>query len=135
MRAVFGAMNIGQQVFGEDASGMLKAFREAGGVEVDSAYVYNDGACEEILGECLKWFEPGSFSVATKANPRVTGRLDRESVVAQLEGSLERLGLGSADVFYLHFPDSATPVERAIEGCAELYERGLFSELGVSNLP
>lgn len=135
MRAVFGAMNIGQQVFGEDAVGMLRAFREAGGVEVDAAYVYNDGACEEILGECLKRFEPGSFSVATKANPRVTGRLDRESVVMQLEGSLARLGLGSVDVFYLHFPDRSTSLESALEGCADLYERGLFRELGLSNFP
>lgn len=135
MRAVFGAMNIGQQVFGEGAVGMLRAFREAGGVEVDAAYVYNDGACEEILGECLERFEPGSFSVATKANPRVTGRLDRESVVMQLEGSLARLGLGSVDVFYLHFPDRSTSLESALEGCADLYERGLFRELGLSNFP
>lgn len=135
MKAIFGAMNIGQQVFGEDAVGMLKAFHEAGGVEVDAAYVYNDGACEEILGECLKRFEPGSFSVATKANPRVTGRLDRESVVMQLEGSLERLGLRSVDVFYLHFPDRSTPLESALRGCADLYARGLFRELGLSNFP
>lgn len=135
MKPIFGAMNIGQQVFGDDAVRMLERFSAVGGVEVDAAYVYNDGACEEILGECLKRFEPGTFSVATKANPRVTGRLDRRSVKEQLDGSLRRLGLESVDVFYLHFPDASTPIEEAVRACAELHSEGRFGELGVSNFP
>ena len=135
MKAIFGAMNIGQQVFGEDAVAMLQAFSEAGGAEVDSAYVYNDGLCERELGGCFRELGGDCFSVATKANPRVTGRLDAASVEMQLEGSLRHMGLASIDVFYLHFPDEATPVRSALEGCARLYDRGLFKELGVSNFP
>lgn len=135
MKLVFGAMNIGQQVFGEDAVRMLEEFEAAGGAEIDAAYVYNDGACEEILGECLGRFESGAFSVATKANPRVTGKLDYRSVKDQLDGSLRRLGLNKVDVFYLHFPDASTPIEETVRACAELHSEGKFSELGVSNFP
>lgn len=135
MKPVFGTMNYGQQVFGQDAQNMLAVFSDAGGVELDTAYVYNDGACEELLGECLKRFEPGAFSVATKANPRVTGVLDRSAVVKQLDESLVRMNLSSVDIFYLHFPDMDTPIINALEGCADLYAQGKFKELGVSNFP
>lgn len=135
MKPIFGAMNIGQQVFGEGAVQMLEEFKAAGGTEIDAAYVYNDGICEEILGECLGRFESGTFSVATKANPRVTGKLDYRSVKDQLNGSLRRLDLEEVDVFYLHFPDASTPIEETVRACAELHAEGKFSELGVSNFP
>lgn len=135
MKAIFGTMNLGQQVLGQDAVRMLRTFRDAGGVELDTAYVYNDGACESLLGECFQVIDPGSFSVATKANPRVTGRMDRKSVIDQLNGSLGRMSLPEIDLFFLHFPDKSTPIRSAIEGCAELYSQGKFKELGVSNFP
>ncbi len=134
MKTIFGTMNIGQQVFEDDAVEMLGMFKEAGGSELDTAYVYNDGECEAILGKCLKRFDAG-FSLATKANPRVTGRLDKASVIAQLDRSLERLGVSSVGIFFLHFPDESTPIRSALEGCAKLHEQGKFEELGVSNFP
>lgn len=135
MKSIFGAMNLGQQVFGKDAVAMLTAFADAGGSEIDSAYVYNDGACEKVLGSCLEELKANSFRVATKANPRVSGRLDYDSVKRQLNESLERLGIKSVGIFYLHFPDESTPIEEAVEACSELYAEGKFKELGLSNFP
>lgn len=135
MKAIFGTMNLGQQVFGQDALDMLNEFKQAGGVEFDTAYVYNDGACEELLGECFAKMGLDGISIATKANPKITGVLDRAAVVSQLDGSLARMKLKKVDVFYLHFPDLDTPVRSALEGCAELYAQGKFNELGVSNFP
>lgn len=135
MKAIFGSMNLGKQVFGSDAQLMIEGFLEAGGSEIDAAYVYNDGECERLLGEYLEDVPAKKYSLATKANPRVTGRMDRESVIAQLEESLRRLRVDHVDIFYLHFPDPATPIEETIGACAELHARGLFHELGVSNFP
>ena len=134
MKAILGTMTFGEQVFGGDATDMLRAFADAGGVEVDTAYVYNEGECECILGAALAE-AGGRFDVATKVNPRVSGRLDHDAVVAQLPESLGRLGLGSVDILYLHFPDPGTPISEPLRACAELYARGLFRELGVSNFP
>lgn len=135
MKLIFGTMNLGQQVFGDEAVRMLRAFHDAGGRELDTAYVYNDGACEELVGQCLAALPGLGFGVATKANPRVTGRLDRAAVHDQLDGSLKRLGLDRVDVLYLHFPDPATPVEEPIRALAEAHAQGKFRELGVSNFP
>lgn len=135
MKAVFGSMNLGKQVFGSDAQEMVERYLASGNQEIDAAYVYNDGECERLLGECLSSVSPTRYSLATKANPRVTGRLDRESVINQLEESLRRLRVGYVDIFYLHFPDPETPIAETIQACAELHARGLFRELGVSNFP
>lgn len=134
MKAILGTMTFGEQVFGGDATTMLSAFARSGGIEVDTAYVYNDGECERILGESMK--EAGaSFKLATKVNPRISGRLDYDAVARQLPESLERMGVGSVDILYLHFPDPETPIAEPLRACAELHERGLFCELGVSNFP
>lgn len=135
MKAILGTMTIGESVFGDDAAAMFRAFSAAGGTEVDTAYVYNNGECERIAGQCLAAFPAGHFSVATKVNPRITGRLDADAVRSQLDGSLGRMGLESVDVLYLHFPDRSTLVCSAIEGCAALHAQGKFRELGVSNFP
>lgn len=135
MKAILGTMTIGESVFGDDAASLFEIFSAAGGEEVDAAYVYNGGECERIVGECLAACPTGRFRVATKANPRVTGRLDARAVTSQLDESLVRMGVGSVDVLYLHFPDRSTPVRSALEGCAALYAEGKFRELGVSNFP
>ena len=135
MKPIFGTMNLGQQVLGDEAVRMLRAFHDAGGRELDTAYVYNDGACEGLVGQCLAELTGLGFGVATKVNPRVTGRLDSDAVRDQLDGSLKRLGLDRVDVLYLHFPDAATPVEEPIRALAEAHAQGKFRELGVSNFP
>lgn len=135
MKAIFGTMNIGQQIFDKDAIEMLQAFVSFGGSELDTAYVYNDGACEELLGKCFKTMSPDRFKIATKVNPRVTGLLDYESVCGQLKTSLSRMRLERVDILYLHFPDPVVPIEEPIRACADLYKQGKFAELGVSNFP
>lgn len=126
---------MGQQVYGLDVDEMLTSFRDAGGSELDTAYVYNDGACEREVGASLARIGVGGFSLATKVNPRVTGRLDHDAVIAQLEESLGRLGVTAVDVMYFHFPDRNTPIDEPIRAAAEMYAQGKFSELGVSNFP
>lgn len=132
---VLGTMTFGEQVFGENAAEMVDRFLSYGYRELDTAYVYNNGECERILGAVLKGRERGAFKLSTKVNPRVTGRLDKYAVLTQLNTSLDRLGLDKVDTLYLHFPDPDTPVESALEGCAQLYDEGKFGELGLSNFP
>ena len=39
------------------------------------------------------------------------------------------------DLMYFHFPDGQTPIEGALETYAELHDRGVVGELGLSNYP
>lgn len=132
---VLGTMTFGEQVFGSDVKNMLECFFRAGYKELDTAYVYNEGECERLLGIALESFERNDYEISTKVNPRVTGRLDGDSVIAQVEESLNRLRVKSVNTLYLHFPDPETPVEYALEACEQLYDKGKFRELGLSNFP
>lgn len=132
---ILGTMTIGQQAFDADASTMIDTALSHGITELDTAYVYNEGECERVLGRVLKNVDRSRYTIATKVNPRVTGRMDRESVFQQLNESLQRLQLEKADVLYLHFPDPNTPIEETLAACAALHEQGKFTELGLSNYP
>lgn len=127
-------MTFGESVFSPDVGNFINAFLDAGYTELDTAYVYNDGNCERILGELLPGLDR-PYRIATKVNPRISGRLDGDAAYKQVTGSLERMGLDSVDTVYLHFPDPATPVISVLEAMADLHDQGKYRELGLSNFP
>lgn len=134
MKLILGTMTFGESVFSPDVRAFIDAFLDAGYTELDTAYVYNDGACERLLGEALA-DEKRPFRIATKVNPRVSGRLDGAAAYRQVEESLSRLRLPAADTVYLHFPDPQTPVISVLAAMADLHDQGKFGELGLSNFP
>ncbi|MBP3728879.1 MAG: aldo/keto reductase [Lachnospiraceae bacterium] len=135
MKLILGTMTFGESVFEPDAEALIRLFLEAGYEELDTAYVYNEGASERLIGAALKTIGRERVKIATKVNPRITGRLDGAAARQQLTESLERLQIEAADLFYLHFPDPATPVEDVLETCDALHREGKFRELGLSNFP
>ncbi|MBS5644715.1 MAG: aldo/keto reductase [Clostridiales bacterium] len=130
---VLGTMTFGESVFHPEVEAFVKAFLDAGYEELDTAYVYNEGRCEILLGEALQGIQ--GYKISTKVNPRISGRLDGKAAYTQLNESLARLGMDCVDIFYLHFPDAETPVDSVLEACAELHRQGKFRELGLSNFP
>lgn len=135
MKIVLGTMNFGPQLDLEASRTMVKSYLATGGRELDTAYVYNDGTTENYLGEILPGLNPSSYEVATKVHPRITGRLDRETIMMEFTESLHRMKCDSVDLLYFHFPDGKTPIEGALETVAELYAQGKIKELGLSNYP
>lgn len=134
MKLVLGTMTFGPQVNPKDSKLILNLFLDAGYKEIDSAYVYNNGDTERILGDILP-SNNASFNLATKANPRITGKLDKSAVLNQLNESLVRFNKESVDILYFHFPDSNTPIEEPLQAFYELYKQGKVKELGLSNYP
>lgn len=135
VKLVLGTMTFGEQIFGKDVGDMVDCFLSHGYRELDTAYVYNEGQCERLLGSYLNRLDRSKYEIATKVNPRITGRLNKEAVISQLNESLDRLKVDKVDTLYLHFPDYDTPIESALEGCAQLYDEGKLTELGLSNFP
>lgn len=135
MKIVLGTMNFGPQLDLEASRTMVKAFLNTGNRELDTAYVYNGGDTENILGAILPELEPSSYEVATKVHPRITGKLDRETIMMELNESLRRMKRDKVDLLYFHFPDGKTPIDEALETVAELHEQGIIKELGLSNYP
>lgn len=134
VKLVLGTMTFGESVFEPQASEFINSFFYAGFDEIDTAYVYNEGKCERILGEALSKVKH-PFKIATKVNPRISGKLDAEAAYKQVNESLERLMLDAVDIVYLHFPDPATPIESVLSAMADLHNQGKFKELGLSNFP
>ncbi|MFF7651375.1 aldo/keto reductase [Streptomyces sp. NPDC007983] len=136
-RLVLGTMTFGDTVDREGAAAMLDAALDAGVTGVDTANAYVGGVTETILAELL----PGRrdrIVLATKAGmPHADAGehspLSARGMRAALEGSLRRLGTDHVDLFYLHQPDRAAPLEETLSTVAEFVAEGKIRALGVSN--
>ena len=131
---VLGTMTFGESVFSPDVGAFINTFLDAGYHELDTAYVYNEGNCERMLGEILPSLGR-PYRIATKVNPRISGRLDGAAAYKQVGESLERMKLSSVDTIFLHFPDPAMPVIDVLEAMEDLHGQGKYRELGLSNFP
>ena len=132
---VLGTMTFGNQVNEKTAERMVGMFLGAGHTRLDTAYRYNDGKTEEMLGRILKGLSRDKFVIDSKAHPGEGGGLHPRQLERQLHLSLERLQTDCIDLFYLHAPDSQTPVAATLEACEKLHRQGKFRNLGLSNYP
>ena len=133
MKLILGSMTFGGQVDRETAKAMIDSYLESGNNEIDTAHIYCDGKTETMLGELLPALPRERVYLATKVNPWNEGGLAPEQVHRQFTESLQRLGCDSVDLLYLHSPDLETPVEKTLQACFEIYQRGGFREFGLSN--
>ena len=133
MKLILGTMNFGPQLDLESSREMTRSFLQTGFNELDTAYVYNGGDTEKYLGEILPDLK--DYYLATKVHPRITGKLDRETILMEFNESMQRMNRESVDLLYFHFPDGKTPIEGALETIAELHQQKKIKELGLSNYP
>ena len=112
---------------------MLNQFIEAGHTELDTAFVYNKGETELLLGELIAPVKRKDIFIAGKVNPWNDAGLKPREIKRQLNLSLDRLNTDFVDLLYLHAPDLDTPVEQTLEACFELYSQGKFKQFGLSN--
>jgi len=106
---------------------------------IDTALVYQDGDTEAVLGNILSGNPElaRKVHIASKANPSVLPHksLSKESVLAQCNISLQKLGIPSIDLYYLHMPDIHTDLDDTLAGIDELHKSGKIKEFGLSNYP
>ncbi len=121
---------------------VVDAALEAGITFFDTADVYGKefGLSERMLGEALRG-RRGGVIVATKfghadlAPPMAGGAAmgSRAYIRAAVEGSLERLGVETIDLYQQHTPDPHTPIGETLAALDELVREGKVRELGNSN--
>ncbi len=135
-RVTLGTMNFGKRTSAAESAKILARAAERGVVLLDTANVYTDGESERIVGRAIAGRRE-AFVVATKVGlGRVAGKaegLSRAAITVAVEQSLRRLATDYIDVYYLHAPDPATPIEETIAAIAFLVEKGQVRHLGVSN--
>jgi aryl-alcohol dehydrogenase-like predicted oxidoreductase len=135
-RVCFGAMTFGSQVDAAEAQRIVD-FSLAHGVNFfDTANVYNQGASERILGRSIAG-RRGDMVLAGKVRGKMTADgyegLSREAIFRAIDASLERLGTDYLDLYYLHHPDYAVPIEESLEAMERLVEAGKIRFPALSN--
>jgi aryl-alcohol dehydrogenase-like predicted oxidoreductase len=131
-----GAMNFGKRTPEADAKRIVHRALDAGITLFDTANAYSDGESERVLGRLLAG-QRDRVEIATKVGfGRLAGKLEGlspERVRASLDESLARLGTDRVDLYYLHVPDYATPIEATLEAMKSALDGGKARAWGVSN--
>ncbi len=108
---------------------------EAGATFFDTAEIYGGGESERIIGRLLA-ADPGrreQVVIATKFMPS-PWKLDvKRALRSALEGSLERLGIDTVDLYQIHGPISLRSHKAMADALAAVYDAGLVHAVGVSN--
>ncbi|ETN43175.1 uncharacterized protein HMPREF1541_02333 [Cyphellophora europaea CBS 101466] len=99
--------------------------------ELDTARVYAGGKSEEVAGAVSACTQ---FAVSTKAPAFSPNSLTYDKIVANCNASLKALQTDRVDIYYLHGPDRATPLEDQCRAIGDLYAQGRFARFGVSNI-
>jgi aryl-alcohol dehydrogenase-like predicted oxidoreductase len=103
----------------------------------DTAAVYQDGANERFVGECIRGRRDRVF-LATKCGVYRSpdGKLATDNRPATIrescDASLERLGVDHIDLFYLHRIDPDVPLEESMGTLADLVAAGKVRFIGLS---
>ena len=138
-KLALGTMNFGKRTSESDALAIIDRALGAGVTVLDTANVYNDGASERIVGRALRERRGGrgEVKVATKVGyGRVDGKqegLSPAAIARACDASLSRLGVETIDIYYLHLPDPAVPIEDSFGALAQLVQAGKIRDVGVSN--
>ena len=110
---------------------------------IDTSNEYGGGDSEKRIGRAIRenGGVPDGFVIATKVDP-LPGSSDfsGDRVRRSIEESLERLGLDTLQLVYLHDPEKITFEEATapggpLEALIELRDEGVISHLGVAGGP
>jgi|PersoiStandDraft_1058852.scaffolds.fasta_scaffold09868_2 aryl-alcohol dehydrogenase-like predicted oxidoreductase len=142
-RIALGTWAIGGWMWGgsddQESIRTIQSALDRGITIIDTAPAYGFGHSEEIVGKalaeggrrqsvviatkvCLDWRDGQPFRNGSKA------RIQKE-----IEDSLRRLRTDVIDIYQVHWPDPATPIEETAQALAELHRAGKIRAIGVSN--
>ncbi len=110
---------------------------------LDTAQLYGPLTNEQLVGRAIKG-RRDDYVIATKFARRMddatpgdmstVGKLDgsAEHVRSSVDGSLQRLGVDSIDLFYQHRVDPQIEIEETVGAMAELVTQGKVRHIGLS---
>jgi diketogulonate reductase-like aldo/keto reductase len=98
---------------------------------IDTAEMYDAGRAEEFIGQVVKHVGRSAVFITTKILP--SRLIDRELVLKAARESLRRLGVSSADLMLIHWPNERMSITDQVRNFEVVYEYGLARYIGVSN--
>ena len=98
----------------------------------DTANGYSAGTSEEYLGKAIRNnIARDKVVIASKVYFN-EGRLSREAIHREIDGTLKRLGTDYLDLYIIHRFDYETPIEETMEALNDLVKAGKVRALGAS---
>ena len=98
----------------------------------DTANGYSAGTSEEYLGKALKKNVARNQVVIASKVYFNEGRLSRQAIMREIDGTLSRLGTDYLDLYIIHRFDYDTPIEETMEALHDLVKAGKVRALGAS---
>jgi aryl-alcohol dehydrogenase-like predicted oxidoreductase len=105
---------------------------------IDTAPAYGQGHSEEVVGRALKGRRDRAI-IATKVGlewddeGNVRRNASAKRIRKEVDDSLRRLQTDHIDIYQVHWPDPATPMEETAEAMQALFDAGKIDAIGVSN--
>jgi aryl-alcohol dehydrogenase-like predicted oxidoreductase len=137
----FGGVGSAPEFFGQgltrdQALALMDAAWELGITAFDTADAYGGGRSESTIGAWIR-----SRGVRPRLTTKTFNAMDAgadsglkpERIARQLRASLDRLGVGRADLYLAHDYDPDVPVAETIAAFAAAADEGLIGGYGVSN--
>lgn len=122
----------------DDGLRLLRAALDGGIGMLDTATLYGGGRNEELVGRALSG-RRDEVVLASKGGmalidgvKRIDGR--PETLRAQVDASLGRLGVEHIDLYYLHRWDRSVPIGESVGALAELVAAGKIGAIGLSEV-
>ena len=114
----------------ENAVKAIKKAIELGYSHLDTAEMYGNGHCEELIGEAIREIERSSLFITSKVRDT---KLKYKDVITSANESLNRLQTNYIDLFLIHSPSNTIPIEETMAAFDHLMVKGMVTNIGVSN--
>jgi len=122
----------------EDALAVLRTALDDGVGMFDTATLYGAGRNEELVGRALRGRRDDVLLASKGGMAIVDGSkvIDGrpETLRAQVDASLARLGVEHIDLYYLHRWDKAVPIAESVGALAEAVQAGKIGAIGLSEV-
>lgn len=134
-----GCNNFGLTIDAEQSRQLVHYALDAGVTLFDTAPIYGKewGLSETILGDSLGARRQDAVIVTKFGMTRAMTVRDtsRGAMLKDIEESLTRLKTDYIDVYMLHWPDPATPMEETLRALDDIIRSGKARYIGCCNLP
>ncbi|OPZ78642.1 MAG: General stress protein 69 [Alphaproteobacteria bacterium ADurb.Bin438] len=108
----------------------IKNAINAGIKHIDTAELYANGKCEELVGQAIKDYNREDLFIASKVRDV---KLNYDDILKNCEASLKRLGVSRLDLYYVHRPNPNIPISYTAKAFNRLLDEGMIKNVGISN--
>ncbi|WP_223848869.1 MULTISPECIES: aldo/keto reductase [Microbacterium] len=122
----------------EDGVAFVRRALDAGAAFLDTATLYGGGRNEELVGRAIAG-RRDEVLLASKGGMAIVDGVKRidgrpETLRAQVDASLRRLGVDHIDLYYLHRWDKSVPIGESVHALAGAVASGKIGAIGLSEV-